>query len=755
MKECILLVPNNIKKSIIKKVKDKYYNYNIKFMSLEEFSKRVTFDYNEKTIYYLMKKYNINYYISRLYLDNLYYINKKFDNEKMNNLIGIKEYLNNENLLIYDKYFKNYVKDKEIYIYGYNYINKYYKKILDSYNYKIIDCDNKINNIDKIYCANYIEDEVIFVAGKICDLIKNNISINNIKVIASSEYESIIDRIFSFYNIPVNIKKNSLFGISSVKRVLENLNDISLIEDIKDNDIKNKLINIINKYSFVDDKSEVKELIINDLKNSYINTNGGIKLSSINEYFSDEDFVFLLGFNKENYPIICKDNDYFSDEEKEILGLDTSTDLNIKEKESIINKILCIKNLIITYKLYDDNNSYLKSDLLEVDVEKIINNNYSNSNMMNKVLLCKKLDDLVKYNIEDNDISLLLNNYDINYLSYDNNYKVIDKENLYKYLDDKLTLSYTSFDNYNKCKFKYYISNILKINIIKNDFAMIIGNVCHYVLSCMNNNDFDIDKYFDDYIDKERDFSKRELFFLDIIKEEVKFIIDTLKKQLTYSSFDKELYEKKVFVNKDKNIKINFMGVIDKVRYKEEDGVTYLVVIDYKTGNTDIKLNNIDYGIGMQLPIYLYLSKNLDLNNIKVVGFYLQKLLVTANDNKKDYIVAKEDTLKLEGYSINEENVLSKFDNTYNDSKLIKSLKTSSKGFYSYSKVLSSEDIDDIINKIDKLIDNVIDNILEADFAINPKVIDGVNVSCSYCEYRDICFRNERNIEYINKEEDK
>ena len=752
--ECILLLPNNLKKSIIKKVREEYYNKSIKFMSLEEFIKKITFDYNERTIYYLMKEYQINYSTALLYLNNLYYISNKLDNEKMKKLINIKKYLDDNNLLIYNNYFKEYVKDKEIYIYGYNYINKYYKKLLKDYNYKVIDDDNKINKLNKIYYADYIEEEVIYVGSKICKLLNNNISIEHIKIIASNEYERIIDRVFGFLNIPVDINKNSLYGISSVKKVIDNLDDISLFNDIKDNDIIKKLVNIINKYSFINDKKEVKDLIINDLKSTYIENNNGIKLSSINDYFDDNDYVFLMGFNKENYPKVYKDNDYFSDKEKEQLGLDNSTNLNIKERENIIKNLLSIKNLTITYKLSDDNNIYIKSDLLDTAIEKIKIDDYTNSNMLNKVLLCQKLDNLVKYNIEDSSIGILSNNYNINYMNYDNKYKTINKDNLYKYLDNKLTLSYTSFDNYNKCRFKYYIGNILKINIIKNDFAMIIGNVCHYLLSCMNNNDFDIDKYFDDYISKERSFSKRELFFLDRIKEEIVFIIDTLKKQLSYSSFDKELYEKKVYVNKDKTIKINFMGVIDKVRYKEEDGVTYLAVIDYKTGSTDIKLNNMEYGIGMQLPIYLYLSNYLDLNNIKVVGFYLQKLLVNVTDNKKDYIEAKEDTLKLEGYSINEENILSKFDNTYNDSKLIKGMKTSSKGFYSYSKVLSTEEIDDIINKTDKLIDKVIDNILEADFSINPKVIDGDSVSCNFCEYKDICFKNERDIEYINRKEE-
>ena len=95
-----------------------------------------------------------------------------------------------------------------------------------------------------------------------------------------------------------------------------------------------------------------------------------------------------------------------------------------------------------------------------------------------------------------------------------------------------------------------------------------------------------------------------------------------------------------------------------------------------------------------------------------------------------------------------------KFDKTYNDSKLIKSMKTSKNGFYSYCKVLDKEEIDNIITSTDEMIDKVIDNILEADFSINPKVIDGENVSCKFCEYRDICFRRENDIVYINRNEE-
>ena len=755
MKEYILLIPNNIKNKVIKKVREKYFNYNIKFMSLEDFSKKVTFTYDEKTIYYLMKEYDYNYSTALVYLDNLYYISDKLDNNKMNKLKEIKNYLDENNLLIYNDVFRDYVNNKEIYIYGYGYINKYYLSILREFNYKILDYKYDDYVINNIYEFNYIEDEVIFVIDKIFELIRNNISIDKIKLIISNEYKEVIYRLFKIYNIPINVKKRCIYSIKEVKNVLNNLNSIdNVIDRINSDNIKEKIVNILNKYSFIDDKVKVKELIVNDLKNTYLENNDiGIRICNIDDYFDNDDYVFLLGFNKENIPILYKNNDYFSDKEKILLGYATSNELNINKKIDIIKRLHNIHNLTISYKLYDNSNNYTKSDLLpDINIISNYKSSYINSDMMNKIFLIKKLDNLVKYNIKENDIDILSSNYEIPYMEYNNCYKSIDKDKLYKFLNDNLTISYTALENYYKCKFKYYLSNILKINIIKDDFAILIGDICHYVLLHMDDNDFNYDNCFNEYLKSKRNFTNRELFFLDNIKSELEFVITTIRKQYSYTTFNENMKEKAVYVNKDKNIKVTFMGVIDKVLYKEEDDITYLVVIDYKTGNTNINLKNMEYGLGMQLPIYLYLSSKMDFKNMKIVGFYLQKLFNTSLNNTKDYYEEKENNLKLEGYSIDREDILSKFDTTYNDSKLIKSMKTTSNGFSSYSKVLTSDEIDTIINNTDKLIDAATDGILEGDFEINPKIIDGENVSCSFCEYRDICYLRENNKVYINRE---
>ncbi len=755
MTEGILLIPNNMKKELILKIRKEYPKWAIKFMSLEEFKDFVTFSYDSKTIYYLMEKYLFSFDTALVYLKNLRYISNELDNHKMRKLKEIKAYLEENNLLNYDHYFRDFAKKQKIYIYGYPYLKKEDLSILKDFDYQITLQDKKNYKLEKIYYASSITDEVIFVATRIYELLKQNISYEHIKIIYTKEYEEIIRRIFKIYHIKINISKGSIYSKYACKKVLANLDNLNdVLDELSNDKIKKKIIDVLNKYSFLDDKKKAIPLIKNDLKKTYMEEDmSGVQIISLDDYIEEDDYVFLLGFNKENYPKIMKDSDYFTDSEKEIIGLDTSDVINAWEREKVINKLLQIKNLVVTYKLFDSSNNYTRCSLFDnVQDEEITLNNYHLSHMMNKIFLTERLDNLVKYNIKDNDLGLLYANYQIPYLEYDNDYKQIDKDKLYKYVENNLTLSYTSLDIYNKCHFCYYLSYILKLNEVKDTFSITIGNVCHFVLSKMDNDDFSVSKYFADYFQGKSEGTAKENFILRKVKEELEFIVSTIRKQQTYTTFTEKMYEKDVKIKlSNKAIDTFFKGKIDKILYREDNDATYAVVIDYKTGNTDIKLNYMKYGIGMQLPMYLYLLSQMPMKNIQIVGFYLQKILANVTEsNNKTFEEAKEDTLKLEGYSLNDEHILSLFDKTYQDSKLIKSLKMTKNGFSSYSKIIGKEDITKFLSTIEEQIDKASDRILQADFSINPKVIEGKNVSCAYCKYRDICYRRERNIEYID-----
>ena len=79
-----------------------------------------------------MNKYKIKYEIAKVYLDNIKYIeNKEYKSNKLNFLVNIKNELIENKLLIIDKYYINYLKNKNICVYGFDNIDKYFKKILN------------------------------------------------------------------------------------------------------------------------------------------------------------------------------------------------------------------------------------------------------------------------------------------------------------------------------------------------------------------------------------------------------------------------------------------------------------------------------------------------------------------------------------------------------------------------------------------------------------------------------------------------
>ena len=67
--------------------------------------------------------------------------------------------------------------------------------------------------------------------------------------------------------------------------------------------------------------------------------------------------------------------------------------------------------------------------------------------------------------------------------------------------------------------------------------------------------------------------------------------------------------------------------------------------------------------------------------------------------------------------------------------------------------ISSDEDIKRIVEIIDKNIKEASDDILNGKFTINPKIINGINESCKYCKYQDICYLEEKDKVYLNTEE--
>ena len=111
----LIITPNSIKNQILKDLFTQKKHINIKIITLKEFKDNYFGKYKIEAFYFLMNKYNLNYYVVKEYLENIFYNTKE-----------LKPYyddLLNNNLIEYNPLFKNTLKN--IKVVGYPLIDPY------------------------------------------------------------------------------------------------------------------------------------------------------------------------------------------------------------------------------------------------------------------------------------------------------------------------------------------------------------------------------------------------------------------------------------------------------------------------------------------------------------------------------------------------------------------------------------------------------------------------------------------------------
>ena len=134
----------------------------------------------------------------------------------------------------------------------------------------------------------------------------------------------------------------------------------------------------------------------------------------------------------------------------------------------------------------------------------------------------------------------------------------------------------------------------------------------------------------------------------------------------------------------------------------------------------------------------------------------IKEVLPASKD--KNYSSLLFDSYRLDGYTIADVDVLKNIDHNYLNGSYLKTIKTKKDGsFYSYSKVLTSDEIDKLLELVENNIDQAIDKILKGDFQIKPVRIGSEAITditgCRYCKNYDICYR--KNSDILNLKENK
>lgn len=777
----ILIIPTNIKTKVLSYINENSILKSIKIMTFNDLKKGLFFDYDVDAIKATMDYLNVSYGVSKSYLNNLYYINDdSYSNEKLNDLLDLKKYLWKNNYLKKDSLFKELLKSKNIlYVYGFDYINLFNRYILDIakdyVDVQIIEKEYKEYE-HTIYKFDNIFDEVSYVFESITKLIDDGINLDKIYISNySDDYEFAFKTLIRLYGIPIYLKSSTtLYSTAIGSYFLENLNNNieSLLYKIRkkfniDNSYENEkiyksLTNMLNNYYWCDnDFLSLKDMLENDMKLRKIPNNHFeqevITTNIIDNVFNDDEYVFLIGFNLGDIPKLKRDEDYINDNIKPDY-LEKADLYNKTIKETYLKVIKNIKNLTITYKLGTPfkacEKSFLANDL-DFEVKDMQNFISLYSDDLNKLNLSKSIDNLIKYNSKDENLSKLFFNYESHYKTYNNIFTGIDNNLLREKIDDNFVFSYSNIADYYKCPFKFYANHILKIKSYEKTIHQFIGSLFHYVLEkCLEDN-ISINGVFDEYVNEhfnEIDKTYKNSYFVESLRDEVEFLVETIKEQHSHSSHTKTLYEHEIVIDVVRDIKTKVKGFVDKILVLNN----YMLIVDYKTTNSQkIDTEILEYGLSIQLPIYLYLLESVS-DNIEVAGIYVQHILDLDKvyDPNKDVIEEKKKKLKLEGITFNNIDVISKFDDTYSKSSIIKSLSVTKDGSLKKNKNLFTEDErDELKSLMENLIMNCIDNVSKAKFDIHPIKIDKHADGCDFCEYKDICFRKFKdfNIQFVKQ----
>ena len=355
-------------------------------------------------------------------------------------------------------------------------------------------------------------------------------------------------------------------------------------------------------------------------------------------------------------------------------------------------------------------------------------------------------------------------------------FKIFDKKNVEKLFGENLNISASQLEKFNLCRFSYFCN--YGLNVRERQKAEInpmqYGTLVHYMLerflreyskeqySVMNKDE--ILKIFSTYISeyaiahfgevqtKQNSFIYRIKLILENVLRLVKHIIA----ELAQSEFFVADCELKIgedipsyTIALPDGHKIAVCGSVDRVDIMQRDDITYLRVIDYKTGTKQFKLSDILYGINLQMLLYLHsieTSNSDKYGEIIPAGILYMPATVPliSADNLKSIDKLPDELnkkLKMNGLLLKDTEIIHGMDKT--DAATYIPVKIKAGEPVSATSLATLSEFGKIFKKVDMLIAEMGKNIYNGN--IEAKPLKGGHDSCEYCPYDSVCAYRQSN----------
>ncbi len=742
------------------------------FMTPNILLKNIYGGVKKEALFSLMDQYSLSYDLAKEYMKYIpYVLDKTYNNIKLDSLVSAKSYLKKMGFIEDNPLFNYRLNQFPITFLTSNY-TKELQNIIAELKKKtevILFTKESLKLKPNVYEYKSIKEECYGIMNEMKKLHEEGIPYQRMYLInMSSNHEFIFKRLSKTYNIPIHFKPiRNITHTAFAKKFLHLLEEkesfSEILATVGDSNYIKPLMALISDYS-LEDKSpkDYIDFFQREFKNFKYEDTLYEDMVNVSDIVSlgDMDYAFYMGFNQGVSPKIYKDEEYLSDSLLHELGLSTSVEKNIEERNKLIFFIENTKNLFISYPIKVQVNELYPSSLIQaLDLK-----TYTKDAPLGYSLAEDNLRLSVDMSIYDKtkEISPKLEFYNVEHIpynTYDNTFKGISKKHMEERFKENasISLSYSTMKYYFECPFHYYCDNILKLSTFESTSATRLGTYSHAVLQDSYNSDFDFVKS----TEKNLNEGIKDLNSKDALKDKFYFsqMNEILMDLIHYNKRHEELSELKNVLCEEHIIfeegNLKFHGFIDKLLYTEINGEIYAAIMDYKTGKDYITLDNVEDGFHLQLPSYMYLLSKAERfkgKKIHIIGIYLQKVNMIALDRNLDKLEQREKSFRLQGFTISDPALILMLDPFYNKSDYIQSMMTTKNGnFGRFAKLLSEEQEEDLIELVDVFIHKTKDGIMEAQFDIAPKRIEGNDVSCTFCKYKDICFKKYEDYVFLEE----
>ena len=376
-------------------------------------------------------------------------------------------------------------------------------------------------------------------------------------------------------------------------------------------------------------------------------------------------------------------------------------------------------------------------------------------------------------------------------LNYTNTAEKIKKENVEKMYGSILKTSVSKLEQYSGCPFSYYLKYGLKLNDKEtfNVEAVDTGSFMHDVIdnffgvieerniNLKEITDEELEKIVAEIVSEKLKLDRNYIFtttskykvlsnrLQKVVTMSVKYIVQSLK-QSEFEVFGHELefggdgQYKPITVITEDGKKVEITGKIDRVDIMKNQDGTYVRIIDYKSSVKNIDLNQVFYGLQLQLLTYLNETcKVEDFIPAGVLYFNLINPTIGTDKNLTDEEVEEKirQEFKMKGLILADVNIIKKMDtNIENEPKGISKIipatikkdgEISDRG----TSAVTKEQFVYLQKYMEKIIKQISEEILQGNIEVKPYYNASTKKTpCEYCKYKSICRfdENTKNNEY-------